>query len=1246
MKEYIMKFYPFIRIGTMIFVFFMLGNIVLAGPIPDTGQRQSFTEINGEDSDYLINPQKLTKLDNSGNVLNSLAESWAMVRDEVTGLIWEVKKIDSSIQDKSRQYSWYDPSDITNGGYAGINADGSDTNDYIRALNAQSYGGFTDWRLPNIYELATLLNMNQANGIQSHFFPNIMHGGYWTSTTYAGNSQKAWHISFVTGKNGYDDKSRSMYVRAVRGISTGDKLSRFVNNMNGTITDTLTGLMWQKDDFQNPMTWEEAITQFNGLLLADHTNWRMPTREEFRSIVDYSRITPSIYVNEFPNTVLGNYWTSTAHPFQENHIWCIHFYNGNDNYQSKSNTYFSRAVRGGQDLSDPTKICILSPAQGSTWEKENSMLIQWEHRNLGGDVEISISRDGGPFELIEGGKTDNDGEFTWDYITGQVSANCMMRIRPEKAPEKANIQSFFRIISSKIPVLEVSPIIREVPPLSGTTEFSIINNGTAIMDWQAIVQETWLHIQNNSTGTNNYSLKILYDNNAGDARNGHVVITAPGAMYSPQTIVINQQAGYPVIAVSPNSQTISAIDDTVIFTISNEGTRFMSWTATIQDTWLSFMGNSSGTDTGQVILRVEPNYGLNRTASVFISAPGAINSPTSVTITQTAGYPILKVSPETQEVSAESDTIDLRVFNAGAGNMSWKAESLTDWLIIDTGFAGVNDGNIRVRFQANDSLARTGTIQISTDDGQSIGVIINQKPGQPVLMVSPEQHRVSGKEGIVSFSITNAGSGILTWSAISNADWLTIINESAGIQEGIIRVEYSQNIASPRMGLITVSSTALAQTQTRVSVYQESLEGYRPPDWDYNPKNYQYQCMLVAGVFNNKKQPMVHDNDILAAFINGECRGIANPQDRPFGKLYFLQIWSNTQDDVVSFQFFDSDTGTIFSQINEKIVFGVNASFGSMYAPYEINITEVDLNLPLKKGWNWVSMNVRAKDMRLNNLLASINGQCQVVVGQNGFSEYYGEKWYGMIETIDPTQMYLMKMYNAQTLTYSGDPVYYDDTTIQLDNGWNWIGYLPFFEMDINIALKSLGSAAERIVGQEGFSEYSDGWWGGLTLLKPCQGYQIQVSEPSNLIYPRLENTTKRKAHKGIIRKLSNQFSDYQYPSCLTVQLKHKNNLLKSGAKDRLLALSNSGEIRGVASPMQVLDKTLFFLQVWMKSQNELISFKYEPASGRPFLKATESMDLKAYDIRGGIESPLTLNLKHNYLESLIEILQILAGGH
>ena len=64
--------------------------VFAAGDLPDTGQTTSYTTVFGEDSDYTINPPSYTKLDQAGNELPDSAVNWVMVRDNVTGLIWEV----------------------------------------------------------------------------------------------------------------------------------------------------------------------------------------------------------------------------------------------------------------------------------------------------------------------------------------------------------------------------------------------------------------------------------------------------------------------------------------------------------------------------------------------------------------------------------------------------------------------------------------------------------------------------------------------------------------------------------------------------------------------------------------------------------------------------------------------------------------------------------------------------------------------------------------------------------------------------------------------------------------------------------------------------------------------------------------------------------------------------------------------------------------------------------------------------
>ena len=76
------------------------GNEIL--PCPDLGQR-----LYGQDANYIINPQSYTKLDAQGNDLPESATVWAMVRDNVTGLIWEIKTDDGYIHDKDDTY-WFD----------------------------------------------------------------------------------------------------------------------------------------------------------------------------------------------------------------------------------------------------------------------------------------------------------------------------------------------------------------------------------------------------------------------------------------------------------------------------------------------------------------------------------------------------------------------------------------------------------------------------------------------------------------------------------------------------------------------------------------------------------------------------------------------------------------------------------------------------------------------------------------------------------------------------------------------------------------------------------------------------------------------------------------------------------------------------------------------------------------------------------------------------------------------------------
>ena len=427
----------------------------VAGPLPDTGQTKCYdnsgeitcpshgSAFYGQDGNFLINPPSYTKLDANGYPLPEDATSWAMVRDNLTGLIWEVKTDDGSIHDKDNTYTWYDSNPETNGGDAGTPGDGADTEDFIADLNAANFGGFSDWRLPTKSEIRSIVDYSSINkSINAEYFPNAKDAYYWSSTTRANEIDFAWSLYFKYGYGYSLNKSSNSCVRAVRGGQHLHLSHLFINN-DGTVTDANTGLMWQQNTPSDTMTWAQSLSYTEGLDLAGHTDWRLPSIKEIDSIVDFTRTTPSIDPLYFPDTQSTHYWSSTVYLQYVNNTSGLSFNNGNDSSLNWTDLVSVRAVRGGQ-LQLTGHIIVLSPAQGDRWYLGTSRQITWDPQGISGDVSISISRDGGKTFTDIAASTPNDGSYLWEVV-GPESVNCAIRITPLSDPTKASVQSLFTI---------------------------------------------------------------------------------------------------------------------------------------------------------------------------------------------------------------------------------------------------------------------------------------------------------------------------------------------------------------------------------------------------------------------------------------------------------------------------------------------------------------------------------------------------------------------------------------------------------------------------------------------------------------------------------------------------------------------------------------------------------------------------------------------------------------------------------
>ena len=119
---------------------------------------------------------------------------------------------------------------------------------------------------------------------------------------------------------------------------------KFIDNGDGTVTDTRTGLIWQQKTAPGEHTWEEAVKYCETLELGSHEDWRLPSIRELQSIVDYGRYDPAI--DPVFSAELSWYWSSSSYVNFPNSAWFVDFNSGYVHYDYKYNHYYVRAVRG------------------------------------------------------------------------------------------------------------------------------------------------------------------------------------------------------------------------------------------------------------------------------------------------------------------------------------------------------------------------------------------------------------------------------------------------------------------------------------------------------------------------------------------------------------------------------------------------------------------------------------------------------------------------------------------------------------------------------------------------------------------------------------------------------------------------------------------------------------------------------------------------------------------------------------
>ncbi len=419
-----------------------------------------------------------------------------------------------------------------------------------------------------------------------------------------------------------------------------------------------------------------------------------------------------------------------------------------------------------------------------------------------------------------------------------------------------------------------------------------------------------------------------------------------------------------------------------------------------------------------------------------------------------------------------------------------------------------------------------------------------------------------------------------------------------------------------------------------------SLKVYKtPPDWTVDPDNYQYS-MSVIGHLKIDGEFSTNPDDMIAAFVDGECRGVAKSQYVEAYDMYevFLTIMSNQQSgEHVTFKIWNASEGYVHVNVTPEIDFVSNNIIGTPANPQVIETyNSYSFDQQLENGWNWISFNLASDSLAnvayvMKDVNATDGDQIKTSNVFANYSSTYG--WNGTLVDnggFNNQSMYMIKLASGDTLKYFGSKIDVTTTEIPINTGWNWISYTPNVNMTVNDAFGNYYPANGDVVkSQYEFAMYDQtlGWIGNLTYMVPGRGYMFKTSNPDGILtYPQAHSKAVITGNgynpvKGTPWTLNE--NDYQFNMSIVAELQIPAYLSENNA----IGVFANGECRGIAKPITVGKQKLYFITAYANS-NEKMSFKVVDLDNNEVYDINEPINFVANDVKGTIDNPIILTIK------------------
>ncbi|MFT3927820.1 MAG: DUF1566 domain-containing protein [Myxococcales bacterium] len=177
--------------------------------------------------------------------------------------------------------------------------------------NDVTYGGYSDWRMPDLFELLSITHYNLP-ALPGSDYPGDLTKTLWSSTMSPVTGTEAYVMTPAYPSPIMSTLDNDTPIRCVRSGPSGPRngANRFtqLGTMQPTTYDRATGLEWTRRGEYG--TWSQALSLCEGLDYAGHTDWHLPNHQQAFSLMNLDEnINPS---TDFPGIEIMPYWSSTT----------------------------------------------------------------------------------------------------------------------------------------------------------------------------------------------------------------------------------------------------------------------------------------------------------------------------------------------------------------------------------------------------------------------------------------------------------------------------------------------------------------------------------------------------------------------------------------------------------------------------------------------------------------------------------------------------------------------------------------------------------------------------------------------------------------------------------------------------------------------------------------------------------------------------------------------------------------------